>query len=182
MFQTAGASKVLAIEANSRAFLKCLCIKEVLNLSKVSFLLGDFMKYLEVNTQRFDICSASGVLYHMDDPIRLLDLISRCTDRVYVWTHYFDEKIIQSNEHLKRKFGGISNYSYGDFSYEAAIQSYGEALEWVGFTGGVKPTSKWLSRESILAALELFGFKNVQINFQQPDHPNGPAFAFCASR
>jgi Protein of unknown function (DUF1698) len=182
MFQTSGASEVVAIEANSRAFLKCLCIKEILGLNKVAFLLGDFMHYLEENTRRFDLIFASGVLYHMDDPVRLLDLISRHTDKVYVWTHYFDLDIIGANERLSRKFGDLANYSYEGFSYEAATQSYGEALEWVGFTGGVRPTSKWLTRDSILAAMKLFGFRDVQVNFQQPDHPNGPAFAFCAKR
>ena len=46
MFQAKGAAKITAIEANKRAFLKCLCIKEVLNLNKVDFCLGDFMSFL----------------------------------------------------------------------------------------------------------------------------------------
>ena len=33
MFQARGAEKVTAIEANTRSFLKCLCVKEILGLA-----------------------------------------------------------------------------------------------------------------------------------------------------
>src|SRR5687767_8820563 len=42
MMQQAGASKVIAVEANNRAFLKCLIVKQILNLTNVQFLFGDF--------------------------------------------------------------------------------------------------------------------------------------------
>lgn len=37
MLQKMGVKKIIAIEANSRAFLKCLCIKEIFDLNKVEF-------------------------------------------------------------------------------------------------------------------------------------------------
>lgn len=182
MFQSAGANQVVAVEANSRAFMKCLCIKEVLNLNKVQFLLGDFMQFLEANTSRFDIIFSSGVLYHMQDPVRLLDLVSRFTDKVYVWTHYHDGEVIGANAQLSHKFEPLKVSEYNGFSYQSSVQSYKDSLNWVGFSGGPKTTSRWLTRDSILDALKHFGFTDVQINFEQPDHPNGPAFAFCAQR
>ena len=94
MFQERNANKVIAVEANSRAYLKCLCIKEILNLHKVEFKLGDFMPLLENQNNRYDMVFASGVLYHMEDPIKLLKLISRTSDRLFVWTHYYDKNEI----------------------------------------------------------------------------------------
>jgi hypothetical protein len=55
-------------------------------------------------------------------------------------------------------------------------------LNWSGFCGGSLPTSQWLSRASIMRALEAFGFTKVTVSFDDPAHPNGPAFAVCAQK
>ena len=47
MMQKGGASKVISVEANNRAFLKCLIVKQIFYLKKVDFLFGDFNKYLQ---------------------------------------------------------------------------------------------------------------------------------------
>src|SRR5437763_7974065 len=45
--QLLGAANVVAVEANTEAFLKCLIVKEIAGLDRVRFLLGDFTAYLE---------------------------------------------------------------------------------------------------------------------------------------
>ena len=70
--EKAGAKSVLAIEANTRAYLKCLIAKELLGMQRVRFLCGDFMEYLRQSPPRFDFVLCSGVLYHTPDPFRLL--------------------------------------------------------------------------------------------------------------
>ena len=47
MFQNRNAKRIISIEANTHAFLKCLCIKDILNLDRVEFKLGDFMPFLK---------------------------------------------------------------------------------------------------------------------------------------
>jgi len=74
----AGAS-VVAIEAQTRAYLKCLVAKELLGYSDATFLLGDFMSYMRDEPEQFDLCVASGVLYHMRTPVETLELISCST-------------------------------------------------------------------------------------------------------
>jgi hypothetical protein len=69
-----GARCVTGIEANAESFLKSLVIKEVLGL-RTKFLYGDFLKYLETSRKRYDLIFASGVLYHMTNPLHLLRLI-----------------------------------------------------------------------------------------------------------
>jgi hypothetical protein len=69
MLQRMNAKKIVSIEANTRAFLKCLCIKEIFNLDCVKFKLGDFIQFLEKTNSKFDLVFASGVLYHMLEPI-----------------------------------------------------------------------------------------------------------------
>ena len=182
MFQDRGAARVTAIEANKRAFLKCLCVKEVLNLHKVRFLLGDFTSFLKEKTSAYEMVFASGVLYHLVDPIELLQLTSKATERLFLWTHYYDEGIISKNEKLAHKFSPVASETYDGFSYSYSTQAYKQSLNWSGFCGGPKQISKWLTKDSILNALQEFGFSNIQVNFDDVNHPNGPSFAVCAQK
>lgn len=182
MFHELGAREVTAVEANTLAYLRCLCIKEIFELHRARFLLGDFLSYLRDDPGPFDIVVASGVLYHMREPVELLDLASRVSDRLMIWTHYFDEDTLRANERLAHKFGEVSTHAYGGAKYDAVEQSYLEALEWNGFCGGSEPTSTWLTRDSLLAAVENVGFTTIEVGFEDFDHPNGPAIAICARR
>ncbi len=182
MFQNKNANKIISIEANTRAFLKCLCMQNILNLDRVEFKLGDFISFLEKDNSQYDMIFASGVLYHMEDPIKLLQLISKLSSRIFIWTHYYDQEIITNREELNYKFGPVSTFEHDGVSYEHVTQSYKKALDWSGFCGGSQPDSTWLTRDSILKALEQFGFTDIHISFEDLDHPNGPAFAVCAQK
>ena len=50
-----GASSITARKSNIEAWLKCLVVKEMLNLKKSHFLLGDALTYLENTRTRFDV-------------------------------------------------------------------------------------------------------------------------------
>lgn len=179
MLQKKGAN-VVSIEANSRAFLKCLCIKEIFGLDNVKVLLGDFVGYLSTTETKFDAIFASGVLYHMMDPVQLLRLISRRSDRVFLWTHYYDEDVVQAK--FPGKFSAIQSKDHGGFVCEFSEQSYAKALDWQGFCGGAIPNSVWLTRQSLFRALEYCNFKILATDFDDADHPNGPAIAICAEK
>ncbi len=182
MLQNLGAQQVIAIEANTRSFLKCLCIKEILALDKVQYQLGDFVAFLKECTEQFDFVVASGVLYHMEEPIQLLELLAQHCEKLFLWTHYYDAKIINANANLKHKFQAPQTVEYQGKTYEICQQSYKDALNWAGFCGGSQPTSRWLSRDSLLASLTDLGFQFIQTQFEQPEHPNGPCLALCASK
>lgn len=182
MLEKSGAASVLSIEANTRAFLKCLCIKELFQLQRSRFLLGDFVEYLRHSKGRFDLVVASGVLYHMLDPVELLTLIAQVTDRIFIWTHYYDDDIIRSIPGLSRKFGKPKTEVRNGVVITSSEQSYLESLNWSGFCGGSAIGSVWMTRESILNYVRSLGFGRIETAMIQPDHQNGPAFAFCASR
>jgi len=130
MLQRMGAKKITSIEANNRAFLKCLCIKEIFDLNRVEFKLGDFVSFLKETDVTFDLVIACGVLYHMMNPLELLELISQVTGRVFIWTHYYDREIITANKILKLKFGPLEAFEYRGDMYMAAKQSYEKALDY----------------------------------------------------
>ena len=90
MLERYGAQSVLAIEANTRAYLRCLITKEILELKRVRFVCGDFMEYMRQEKTQFDLGVASGVLYHMSNPIEMLGLLTRLTRKhIFLWTHYY---------------------------------------------------------------------------------------------
>lgn len=182
MLECLGAESVLAIEANKRAYLKCLIVKELLGLRRSRFILGDFVSFLRENDNEFDVCLASGVLYHMQNPCELIHLISKTSKKVVLWTHFFDEQVIQSKNHLADKFSGRIRQKYNGFDHVLHKYVYGDALAWRGFCGGGHSYSYWMSPEDILACLRFFGFEHLEVGFEDLDHPNGPCFLIVGRR
>jgi len=182
MLESLGAESILAIEANKRAYLKCLIAKEILGLHRSRFVLGDFVSFLRENDTRFDVCLASGVLYHMQNPCELIHLISKTSKKVVLWTHFYDAKVIQSKNNLAAKFASAIRLNYNGFDHVLYKYIYGDTLNWGGFCGGSHYCSYWMSREDILACLRFFGFQDLTIGFEDPDHQNGPCFSVVGRR
>ena len=61
-------------------------------------------------------------------------------------------------------------------------QSYGDSLGWDGFCGGSEATSLWIYKDDLIALLGKLGYADIRINFDMPDHPNGPSFAVLAQK
>jgi hypothetical protein len=185
LLEQLGAAEITAIEANTHAFLKCLIIKELLQLERSHFLYGDCVEFLRQRdpARQFNICVASGVLYHMQNPAELISLLAQhCSDYLFLWTHYYDAERINQNPALKPKFSTSTHNEYGGFHHILYRQEYQTALNWPGFCGGSAPTSAWLNRADLIGCLHHFGFTIQAETFDHPDHPNGPAIALVAKR
>lgn len=182
MMQKNGATSILAIEANPRAYLKCLLVKELLKLDRVEFLFGDFNAYLRGASRSFDLCVASGVLYHMQNPVELLSLIAQHCREIYLWTQYYDEKICGDGGILQSKFMTPYKKEVNGFKHTLYPFKYGASRFWSTFIGGPARTSCWLSRQDILGALSHFGFTEIQINFDEVNSLHGPCFSVVAKK
>ena len=88
-----GAAQVTAIEGNPRNFLKCCAVKNHYQLNRTQYRLGDCSVYLDDCDQRFDLVVASGILYHLFDPIAALENICRLTDVISICTTYYHPEI-----------------------------------------------------------------------------------------
>lgn len=184
MLEQAGAASVIAVEANTHAYLRCLVVKELLGMQRVRFLCGDCIEYLKSpDCPQFDIGVASGILYHMVNPAELIALLAQhCRTHIFLWTHYYDDTWARSRGFQKR-FPYTERSTYAGFSHTLVRQYYDEeGLHAPSFCGGSRPFSNWMYREEILACLKYFGFRELKVNFDHYDHPNGPAFAVLASR
>lgn len=175
MLHEAGA-KVTAIESNTHSYLKCLVVKEILSLNRAHFFLGDFNPYIETTHERFDLVLASGVLYHQRDPIHLLENLSRITDRIALWTHYWDERAVHANAELS-----------------AALEDAPTTAHWRGRSvrthpvvcepGSDAPMSAcWMEREGLLTVLAGLGYTDVTVLDDDEHHANGPAILLVAQR
>lgn len=186
MLERAGA-RVLAVESNKGAFLRCLVVKNHFDLS-AKFLLGDFEKMALPETG-FDLVLASGVLYHMKDPVGLLQSLSRAADTLFLWTHYFEPDLSLWHPALQASLEG-GKWDHRDpqgvraegMDIRLVRQRYGEALGWSGFCGGSDVYSNWIFREDLLGLMARLGFGSVEIAFDDHHHPNGPAFCLLCRR
>ncbi|MBV8069772.1 MAG: class I SAM-dependent methyltransferase [Acidobacteriaceae bacterium] len=168
-----GAEGITAIEANADAFLKCLVVKEIFSL-KAKFLLGDIVEYLSKPPRPFDLIFCSGVLYHMEDPVTLIKLISLATDKCFVWTHYYDAKRAVPQRLPRQVCSHGFNAAYYELEYpDRKIDK---------FWGGNKPIAAWMERNAILDCFRHFGFTSLEILAEDPENPQGANFSFAAAR
>jgi hypothetical protein len=174
MLERLGATSILSIEGNTRAYLKCLIVKEIFDLKRARFLCGDFLEYLRANRQRFDVCLASGVLYHMTNPVELIALLARTTDHVCLWTHYCDPNAGHWPTGQASEYAGFSHMLYK--------MAYGPERNWGIFCGGPEAYRSWMTRDDIINAFRHFGLTEITLGVEEPDHQNGPAFSLVASR
>src|SRR5262249_16934288 len=150
MLEALGAASILAIEANTRAFLRCLLVKELLGLRRVRFECGDFVEYLRGGPPKVDIILASGVLYHMENPADVVELLSRaCAERVFVWTHYYDEERLSAIPRVRAAFVGSRPAVHQGFAHTLHRQEYLRPDAQPMFCGAGQPGSHWLSRDDL---------------------------------
>jgi len=175
MLEQAGAENILAVEANTLAYLKCLVAKEVLGLTKVRFQLGNFDKMLETTQSRFDLVLASGVLYHLVDPISTLMNMMRVSDEIFIWSHFFDDVAMPvgdprraafTGETLDRELNG-NRLTYHFREYEAQSKP-------IMFCGGIMSGSVWLEKDQVIQLFENGGF-TVTVWAEHGGHPHGPS-------
>ena len=180
MAHAAGAERVVAVEANREAFLKCLVTKELLGLERCSFRCGDVTAYLESTSETFDVGLVVGVLYHLTEPVRLLELVSERASRLVLWTHVYDAEGVAAAG-LARRFDAPRTVVHAGFEHTVHRHRYGAGTRLAGFWGGTRPYSTWLERDDLLGALAHFGWRDVETAFEG-EHPYAPALALVASR
>jgi uncharacterized protein DUF1698 len=182
-FQMLGAASVTAIEGNSMNFLKCLVLKQALGLT-VDFQHGDFCEYLRHTDRRFDTIWASGVLYHQLEPLELLARIAGHSDTVFLWTHYYDGRVLTN--HHRPYFDPEKNVEkgWGDFTCRHYYCSYnlpGERDIPLYFEGGHAPFAYWMAREDLFVFLRHIGLGRITIQ-RERDLEGLPVISLLAER
>jgi hypothetical protein len=177
MLERAGARTVTAVESNRQAFLRCLATRQLLGTERVEFLCGDFLALLRGSDDVYDVGVACGVLYHLLDPVELISLLSRRARRLFLWTHVYDPEILSGS----RRFSEPLTVTTDGFAHELHPRRYSRVgLRLASFPGGSNPTASWLSKPDLLAALDHFGWTDVELGLETADSDPGPALALVA--
>lgn len=172
-----------AIEANKQCFLRCLVTKEILGIDRAHFYLGDALKWLETEERHYDLAVASGVLYHMADPGHFLSQLTRRCDQLFIWTHYFDETAMPTDDPRRQAFNGkIETRPFAGVPVRYYERHYFNANVTKEFCGGMKDRHYWMHRDDILTLIRALGFSDISITQEDPSHRGGPCFCLFAKR
>ncbi|TWD44776.1 hypothetical protein FB480_1225 [Agrobacterium vitis] len=172
-----------AIEANKQCFMRCLVTKEILKLDRAAFYLGDIQNWLQASDRLYDLTLASGVLYHMPDPGEFLRRLSARSQSLFLWTHYYDERVMPKADVRHTPFSGNMDVRtiagmdvrYFERSYQFANMS-------ASFCGGMNDRHYWMHREDILKLLAHLGYDDIVVQDEEPLHTGGPCFSVFARR
>jgi hypothetical protein len=181
MLEQAGAARVVAIEANARAFLRCLIVKELVGLPRTTFLLGDAQAYLAESPRTFDTAFAVGVLYHMTRPAAFLQALAAAAPRIFVWTCYYHPQHPPNGsagtvaEVFRSEEGGFPHTLYRvDYGTDGGSARV--------FCGGTAAHACWMTQDDILACVRHAGLTEIEVAFDEPANSYGASFGFVARR
>jgi len=109
--------------------------------------------------RRFDVIVAFGLLYHMDNPVKLLKEFSRHTNRALILnTHYAREDIPSRFRH---KLGQLTvEHGYRGRWYQESSERHNNPRRYAR-SSITNDKSFWLLRSELLRALEDTGFSTV---------------------
>lgn len=183
MLNTRRPRKIDAVEANRLCYLRCLVTDQILKLDRANFMLGDAVQWLERHDERYDLIVASGVLYHMADPVKFLELAAARTDALFLWTHYFSEQAMPPHDARRAPFSGREDRSV---SHDVELRLYERRYRRNGgdsaFCGGARDRHYWMRKQDIVDLLKALSFASIDIDCADPDHPGGPCFSILARR
>ncbi|WP_404421146.1 hypothetical protein [Nibricoccus sp. IMCC34717] len=151
----AGFRSITSIEANPEAYLKCLVVKETLGIERVNFLYGESTRYLQSTDRQFHVGFASGILYHMVDPIGFLRLVAGRCRVLFLWTVCWEREFMAKNQEFGANFDPPIISESGIELYR---NNYGSDQK-DQFWGGGEVYSHWLTVDGVKQAVEASGFR-----------------------
>lgn len=140
-----GAKEVVAVEARLENFYKCCLIKDIFNLNKVKFILGDVRDYDFSQLGKFGVVVCSGILYHLTDPLDLIKKLS-VYPKVLIWTHVADSIYPVGEE---KEVNG----------YKGKYYTEGNNVQ----CAGLEAKSFWLYRDELLRMLKEVGLSDITV-------------------
>ncbi|MFA4853732.1 MAG: radical SAM protein [Candidatus Omnitrophota bacterium] len=168
LLQGNGAKKVISIEGRKENFLKALIVKNAFKLDKCEFLFGDANEVLSSFSGHFDLCLASGVLYHLNNPVALLYRIGQLCNSLFVWSHYANDSYPIAPAEGTRWNNRIYRGKYFDENINDIVC-------------GLEKRVFWLFEEDLLAAIRDAGFNSIEI-IGKEKHEHGPAITLWATK
>jgi len=158
---------VIAIEGHESNYERCLYIKDLFGLTNAEFIHGDLRTFDFDSLGRFDAVFNVGVLYHLDEPWKLLTALGRISARMFVATHCAPpEKINALVDAGGRQLRGMW---WVEGPLEASLS-------------GLQERSFWPARRDLQKMLDQTGWTRQKWIAYDPDFTNGPLACLWAER
>jgi hypothetical protein len=180
MLSQLGAREITAVEANARAYLKCLVAKEVLRINHATFLLGDAVQYLRQVDRQFDVGVVCAFLNHMINPVEVIQLLSTCCRALYVWNVAYDESLFEKQPEMRPTFGPATRFVHAGYEHELFPHTYGRGFDIKTFWGGMAGSCCWMRPDELARALRHFGYVKQEVLVE--DHLYGKCFAAAVAK
>lgn len=178
----------VGIEARTENIEKCNYVKSHLDLPNLNFIQDDVRNLS--NHGKFDIVLCYGLLYHLNDPVHFLNIVSACTnkmlllnthfapefDRRYNWG-FINNRLIAPIQKRTKLFERQVNYRLSKLSFNEGyrgrwFREWGsnekkeniEKMLWASYNNN---RSFWLCKKDLTKAIHNAGFDNVfeQFNY-----------------
>jgi len=162
-FARLGAERVLGIEAREISYRRCELVRQLLGFQNLRFVHGDFKDVLAA-TAPFDVVLACGVLYHVSDPVALIDQIfASCTQLALIDTHVANsdnpfpgcEPEIVTHTFRGKQYQGMV---FTEFHSSRFVAEREQAL-WAAWSD---QKSFWPTEEALVEMLREAGFSRVE--------------------
>ncbi len=156
-----GVERVVGIEGRQGNLDRANWVKELYRAENVTFAKANLEEVELSQFGHFDAAFCSGVLYHLPEPWRLIEQISRVTHNLFIWTHYVEAS------RATAALNGLQGRRVREFG-------------WLLPLSGLSAKSFWPTLASLTEMLERCDYEVLSLIEVQPDHPDGPAVTLAA--
>lgn len=154
---------VLGVEGRKTNVEKAEFARDLLKVENAEFVTANLEETDLSTFGEFDAVFCSGLLYHLPEPWKLIEQISRVSPSVFIWTHYAKEEAANATRN------GVKGMTYQEFGLEDPLS-------------GMSPDSFWPTLDGLQEMLKEHGFENITLIKDEPEHPHGgPAITLAAS-
>lgn len=157
-----GARPVFGIEYRDISVQRCQLARDLMGLTDTTFECADITTAVDPDS-RYDIVFAAGILYHLADPMSMLELLARvCTGFMLLDTHVADPEVVThgcSHEvGVPSRHGGpYMGRWFGEFAEDSTV-SEREQMLWASSTNA---RSFWPYEHELERMLRDAGFGSV---------------------
>jgi Methyltransferase domain len=156
-----GVKRVVALEGREANLRKARFAQELLQISNVEFAQANLENVELRSFGKFDAIFCCGLLYHLPEPWRLLEQLPSIAPLVFIWTQYAAESDARDIGH------GLRGKTHIEGGADEPLS-------------GMSSTATWLTLPSLCDVLRSSGFERVDVIYDDPAHPNGPAVTIGA--
>jgi SAM-dependent methyltransferase len=154
---------VLGIEGRPSNVERARFVQGLLQVTNVEFVTANLETTDLAAFGRFDAVFCCGLLYHLPEPWKLIEQIARVSRNLFIWTHYAREGMVDATAH------GLKGMRYREFGLSYPLD-------------GMSPNSFWPTLDGLQEMLQEYGFHEIHLIEDTPDHPHGPAVSLAATQ